>query len=119
MYDFCFTYPYAFLLALGGIVGYLHKGSIVSLGGGVGSGALLFVLAYISLKKYRSGKLWKLGTLLCLLISVGLTIMMFSRYMTTGKFFPAGAVMALSGSMSVFYTWSLFLGPQPKKKEAA
>lgn len=117
MYDFCFTYPYAFLLALGGFVGYLNKGSTASLAGGVGSGAVLFLLGYISLQYYRRGKLWKLGTFLSWLISVGLTIMMYLRFTKTGKFFPPGIVMALSGGMTIFYMWSLFYGPQPKKKE--
>lgn len=33
MYDFCLTPIYAFLLALGGLAGYLTKGSTASLGG--------------------------------------------------------------------------------------
>lgn len=32
MYDFCFTPIYAALLALGGVVGFLTKGSLASLG---------------------------------------------------------------------------------------
>lgn len=33
MYDFCLTPIYAFLLAVGGVAGYLTKGSTASLGG--------------------------------------------------------------------------------------
>ena len=116
MYDFCFTFPYAFLLALGGLGGYLSKGSTPSLVGGVGSGALLFLLGYISLRYYHRGKLWKHGTFLCWMISVALTLMMYSRFNRTGKFFPAGVVMLLSGGMTVFYMWSTLYGPEPKKK---
>ena len=116
MYDFCFTYPYAVLLALGGLIGYATKGSTGSLGGGVGSGAVLYLLAHISLRYYRAGKLWKTGTFLSLVVSVVLTVFMSSRYQRNRKVFPAGVFSILCGAMSLFYVWSLFLGPQPKKK---
>ena len=116
MYDFCFTYPYAVLLALGGLIGYATKGSTGSLGGGVGSGVVLYLLAHISLRYYHAGKLWKTGTFLSLAVSVALTVVMALRYQESGKLFPAGVFTVLCGSMSLFYVWSLFLGPQPKKK---
>jgi len=37
MYDFCLTFPYAMLLALGGVAGFATKGSLPSLLGGLGS----------------------------------------------------------------------------------
>lgn len=37
MYDFCLTFPYAALLALGGVAGFAAKGSVPSLLGGLGS----------------------------------------------------------------------------------
>ncbi len=37
MYDFCLTFPYAMLLALGGVAGFAAKGSLPSLLGGLGS----------------------------------------------------------------------------------
>lgn len=117
MYDFCFTYPYAALLAVGGAMGYI-KGSTASFYGGVGSGVILFMLAHISLQKYRQGKLWKLGTGLSLVLSLVLSAMMYFRYMKTGKVFPPLVVFAVTSSMSLFYAWSLGWGPEPKKKTA-
>ena len=54
MYDFCFTYPYATLLALGGCFGYAAKGSLPSLLGGLGSAAVLAVCAQLSLNAYHA-----------------------------------------------------------------
>lgn len=118
MYDFCFTYPYAVLLSLGGLMGYFSKGSTASLGGGLGSGIVFFLLAHISLRRYHQGQLWKVGTALSLLMSLGLTTVMIQRYTITEKLFPAGITALICGSMSLFYLWSLFFGPQPKKKQS-
>ncbi|KAJ6332777.1 hypothetical protein OIU77_008766 [Salix suchowensis] len=38
MHDFCFTIPYGLVIMIGGVIGYLKKGSVASLGGGVGTG---------------------------------------------------------------------------------
>ena len=103
-------------MALGGLFGYVTKGSTGSLKGGVGSGAVLFLLAHISLRYYRSGKLWKTGTFISLVVSVALTVFMASRFQRNRKVFPAGVFAILCGAMSLFYVWSLFLGPQPKSK---
>ena len=53
MYDFCFTFPFAGLLALGGLMGFVTKGSVPSLFGGLGSAAVLAVCAQISLARYH------------------------------------------------------------------
>lgn len=53
MYDFCFTYPYAIVLGLGGLMGYATKGSIPSLLGGFGSAAVLAICAQLSLNAYH------------------------------------------------------------------
>jgi len=54
MYDFCFTYSYATLLALGGCFGYASKGGLPSLFGGLGSAAVLAICAQISLNAYHA-----------------------------------------------------------------
>ncbi len=56
MYDFCFTFPYAALLAIGGLIGFLTKGSLPSLLGGVGSGVVLGCAAQTSLNHYHQVK---------------------------------------------------------------
>lgn len=53
MYDFCFTYPYALLLGLGGLAGFLLKGSLPSLLGGLGSAGILAACAQVSLNAYN------------------------------------------------------------------
>lgn len=116
MYDFCFTIPYGILLILGGVMGFVNKRSTMSLYGGGGTGIVLLLLSYVSLRQYRQGKLWKTGTALSLMISVALTIIMVRRYLSTLKIFPPFVVAVITASMSLFYIWSLFLGPLPKKR---
>ncbi|KAL5978502.1 Protein FATTY ACID EXPORT 5 [Asimina triloba] len=53
MHDFCLTIPYGVLVIVGGIVGYLKRGSTASLGGGVGSGLLLLVAGVLSFKAFE------------------------------------------------------------------
>lgn len=53
MYDFCFTFPFAGLLALGGTIGFLTKGSVPSLLGMLGSAGILAVCAQLSLARYH------------------------------------------------------------------
>lgn len=57
MFDFCFTFPYSLLLAVGGLLGFVTKGSVPSLLGGVGSAGVLASCGYVSLVQYRQGKL--------------------------------------------------------------
>lgn len=57
MFDFCFTFPYSALLALGGLMGFLTKGSVPSLLGGLGTAGILASCAYTSLNRYKQGKL--------------------------------------------------------------
>lgn len=53
MYDFCLTFPYAALLAIGGLVGFLAKGSVPSLMGGLGSALILAVAGQRSISYYH------------------------------------------------------------------
>lgn len=55
MHDFCFTYPYGFVVLLGGVMGFLRKGSTTSLMGGAGSGVLLLLAGYVSHQAYLKG----------------------------------------------------------------
>jgi hypothetical protein len=55
MHDFCFTYPYGFLVLIGGLLGFLRKGSTTSLMGGVGSGLLLLLAGYQSHQAFLKG----------------------------------------------------------------
>lgn len=56
MHDFCFTIPYGLILIGGGIVGFAKKGSTASLAGGVGTGLLLLLAGYLSLKAFEKKK---------------------------------------------------------------
>ena len=53
MYDFCMTFPYAALLALGGLMGFLVKGSVPSLMGGLGSALILAIAGQRSISYYH------------------------------------------------------------------
>ncbi|KAI7838904.1 hypothetical protein COHA_007337 [Chlorella ohadii] len=109
MYDFCLSPIYAALLALGGLIGFLTKGSTASLGGGVGSAAVLAVCSYASLQSYHRGQLCRPATLVSLAVSAALTYVMWQRYGRTGKLMPAGLVAYLSAAMTLFYVWNLLL----------
>ncbi|RRT54771.1 hypothetical protein BHE74_00017277 [Ensete ventricosum] len=54
MHDFCFTIPYGLLVLVGGAVGYARRGSTASLAGGAGSGAVLLLAGFLSLKAFEN-----------------------------------------------------------------
>ena len=56
MHDFCFTIPYGMLLMVGGSMGYFKKGSIASLAGGAGTGFLVLLAGFITLKAFEKKK---------------------------------------------------------------
>jgi uncharacterized membrane protein (UPF0136 family) len=100
MYDFCFSPIYAVLLAIGGVAGYITKGSMASLGAGLGSAALLGLMSKWSLDSYHKGKACKPATAVSLLVAAGLTYVMYERYSATGKLMPAGLTAGLSAAMT-------------------
>jgi uncharacterized membrane protein (UPF0136 family) len=100
MYDFCFSPIYAVLLAIGGVAGYVTKGSMTSLGAGLGSAALLGLMSKWSLHSYHKGKACKPATAISLLVAAGLTYVMYERYSATGKLMPAGLTAGLSAAMT-------------------
>mmetsp|Transcript_20091 Transcript_20091/g.24755 ORF Transcript_20091/g.24755 Transcript_20091/m.24755 type:complete len:111 (-) Transcript_20091:85-417(-) len=85
------------LTILGGVAGYLKKGSKASLGAGVVCGSLLIGSGIlISGENQYEGHLLASGT--SSLMSLG----MGQRFMKTGKVMPAGIVAAL-GAVSCAY----------------
>lgn len=119
MYDFCFTYPYALLLALGGVLGFAAKRSLPSLLGGLGSAAVLALCAQQSLNAYHQGKLCKWATAVSLLVSLLLSVVMGLRWHKTGKVMPAGVIFVISAAMTIFYIWNLQHFKEPLTKPAA
>ncbi|GMT28740.1 hypothetical protein PFISCL1PPCAC_20037 [Pristionchus fissidentatus] len=83
---------YAGCLAVGGLVGYLKKGSLPSLLAGVGTGGILGLSTYFALPFQPT---------IVALISGALTVAMGNRYRKGGKFFPPGAVAIVSGIVFV------------------
>jgi uncharacterized membrane protein (UPF0136 family) len=71
MHDFCFTIPYGLVLVIGGVIGYLKKGSMASLGGGAGTGLVLIFAGYLSLKAFEKRK----NSFLGLAIETGMTLL--------------------------------------------
>lgn len=110
MHDFCFTIPYGFAVLLGGMIGYLRKGSTMSLLGGSGTGLLLLLAGYQSLQAYEKGTNSWPSLVLETVVSLVLTVVMGQRYQLTGKFMPAGMVLALGGVMTLFYFYKLATG---------
>uniref|UniRef100_F6HEP1 Uncharacterized protein n=1 Tax=Vitis vinifera TaxID=29760 RepID=F6HEP1_VITVI len=95
MHDFCFTIPYGLVLVGGGIVGYAKKGSLASLGGGLGTGFVLILAGYLSLKAFKKKKNSYLALILETVCAAALTWVMGQRYMQTSKIMPAGIVAGI------------------------
>ncbi|PKI67692.1 protein FATTY ACID EXPORT 5 [Punica granatum] len=110
MHDFCFTIPYGILLVVGGIMGYLKKRSVASLGGGAGAGLLLILAGYLSLKAYEKRKNSYFALILETVIAAVLTFVMGQRYMQTNKIMPAAVVAGLSAIMTGFYVYKIATG---------
>uniref|UniRef100_A0A1J3FG24 UPF0136 membrane protein n=2 Tax=Noccaea caerulescens TaxID=107243 RepID=A0A1J3FG24_NOCCA len=110
MHDFCFTIPYGILLIVGGSMGYFKKGSIVSLAGGAGTGFLVVLAGFISLKAFEKKKTSPLATVLETVIAAALTFVMGQRYLQTQKIMPAGFVAGISALMTCFYVYKIATG---------
>ncbi|GHJ86647.1 hypothetical protein NliqN6_3049 [Naganishia liquefaciens] len=89
-------YIYAVLVAQGGIMGFVKKGSIASLLAGVGSGAAIAYGAYLNTANPREVRL-------SLVVCAALILMMGPKFLRTGKFMPAGMVTLASAIMAVRY----------------
>ncbi|XP_010519271.1 PREDICTED: protein FATTY ACID EXPORT 5-like [Tarenaya hassleriana] len=110
MHDFCFTIPYGLLLVCGGVFGYLRRGSTVSLAGGVGTGFLLILAGYLSLKAFEKKKNSSLAQILETVCAAALTLVMGQRYLQTQKIMPAGMVAGISALMTGFYVYKVATG---------
>jgi len=76
----------------------------------------MLILGNLSLSKYRRVKAGNgngetfpsiIILIMCLLLSGGVTYIMYDRYSTTGKIMPAGMVMGISGSLALFYLFKV------------
>ncbi|GAA6038917.1 hypothetical protein JCM8097_000573 [Rhodosporidiobolus ruineniae] len=88
-YDTIFGYTSAGLVALGGTIGFLKKGSVASLLAGGGSGALL---AYGVKRQEANPK----DVAVVVAVSAVLFVVMGRRFLRGRKFMPAGLVTLLS-----------------------
>lgn len=81
---------YSTLVTLGGLMGYIKGGSVISLVAGGGSGLILFILTYLCFKKRRQAEYTAL-------IMIFLLDGLFTyRFMQTFHFFPSGLFSLIS-----------------------
>ncbi len=92
-------FVYSTLVTLGGVMGYLKGGSIISLIAGGGSGVILFILSYFSKKpsiQYAA------------LIMIFLLDALFTyRFAKTLNFFPSGLFSLISIATIALITFNL------------
>ncbi|CAL1354270.1 unnamed protein product [Linum trigynum] len=119
MHDFCFTIPYGLILVAGGVMGYLKKGSLSSLGGGAGTGFLLILAGYLSLKAFEKRKNNYFALAMETVCAAALTFIMGQRYLQTSKIMPAGLLAGISCLMTAFYLYKVATGGNhiPSKAE--
>ncbi|XP_038688908.1 protein FATTY ACID EXPORT 6-like isoform X1 [Tripterygium wilfordii] len=110
MHDFCFTIPYGLILIGGGVFGYFKKGSTASLAGGVGTGLVLVLAGYLSLKAFEKRKNSHFALIVETVCAVTLTYVMGQRYYQTSKIMPAGMVAGISVLMTGFYLYKIATG---------
>jgi uncharacterized membrane protein (UPF0136 family) len=90
------------LVAVGGIVGYVRKGSTMSLVAGVVFGSLLCTSAYLIATPSSSSTTIFRGHVLAATTSGIMALGMGQRYLKTNKIMPAGMV-ALLGAAACAY----------------
>ncbi|KFK33851.1 hypothetical protein AALP_AA5G068500 [Arabis alpina] len=91
------TLGYAFLVGVGGLMGYLKSGSQKSLlAGGLSAAILLYVFSQLPTKPV-------LASTIGVVMAGALTWVMGSRYMGSKKIFPAGVVSVMSFIMTGGY----------------
>ena len=100
---------YAFLVLLGGIIGYYKAASIASLASGVVFGLTLAVCAWITFKNQLVGVYTALGTTLVL------EMFFIYRFTLSWKFMPAGMMSAVS--LAVASALLVYLRRLPKKEK--
>ncbi|KAG4203964.1 hypothetical protein ERO13_A04G018500v2 [Gossypium hirsutum] len=110
MHDFCFTIPYGLILVAGGVIGYWRKGSTASLAGGGGTGLVLILAGYLSLKAFEKKKNSYFALVLETVTAAVLTWIMGQRYYQTSKVMPAGIVAGISALMTGFYLYKIATG---------
>mmetsp|Transcript_5580 Transcript_5580/g.4871 ORF Transcript_5580/g.4871 Transcript_5580/m.4871 type:complete len:118 (-) Transcript_5580:96-449(-) len=115
-YSFCMSIPYGIIVSIGGLIGFLKKGSQMSLIMGLLFGGLSAALGYSAYQKYFVNQSDKNEILAGLVISAVLSIVMCLRWSKSGKFMPAGLVGVLSVAMSIFYIYRLLNPALPRKK---
>lgn len=81
---------FAVLTILGGLVGYLKAGSVISIVAGSISGILLLIAAWL-LPEHVQG-----GLILGFLVSLLLAAQFVPKFFRTGKFMPPGLMSLLS-----------------------
>lgn len=91
---------YAFLLLVGGIIGWRVSGSRISLTSSLISAALLAAAYRISLGSPFSGRL------MATLVATALEVVFAMRFRKTKKFMPSGMMLIVSGVVMVILAWS-------------
>jgi uncharacterized membrane protein (UPF0136 family) len=79
------------LVTVGGIIGYVKKGSVPSLVAGIGIGSMLLGSGYLIAKTDKVFEGFALGSTSSALLAIG----MGQRYVATSKMMPAGVVSIL------------------------
>src|SRR5688572_23490788 len=91
------SFTFAALIAMGGVIGFVRRGSVASLAAGFAFGAILAFGAYqtsVNPDNYY----------LTLATSIVLASLMAYRFVNTGKFMPAGMITLMSLGMIARFT---------------